>query len=515
MKFAYGFHSFMSGLPKEDSEMSSSLPIHTDVPVFAVVGKVNTGKSSVLATLLEVDDDRVIRVSPTPGETIQCQVLPLKFNGEESIRFIDTPGFNRALDAKREIEAIHAELGFSGAPGLVAMKEFVECHEGDGQFEDECLLLEPLLNGAGLLYVIDPSKPLRDDFIAEMEILRWTGRRRMALLNAKNDNAQYLKLWKNKLGSYFNLVRTFNAHHARFDERRRLLKSLLEIDEEHAEVIERTIHSLEDEWENRREDSAEVFVSVLEKSLTYRKSRVLDERDMKVDHRREKIEKDLTSNYYKHIQKLVMKGGDDLLQIYRHHLMLVDWEDFQWDGVDLEVAETWSKWGLSRSQLVMAAAATGAAAGAAVDVATAFLSHGAGAFLGGVGGGVAAFFKGESLPDLKVDIRNGVKFQSGEGRKLELGPPKNENFPWILLDRLLAVFLQIQSRAHGCRDESLIFNQHSNNEEGRHLNRLTREQRKLLGKWFVSCAKGAPDRGVEPEVFVLLLNILTDLEGRN
>jgi len=60
-----------------------------DVPVFAVVGKVNTGKSSVLATLLEVDDDRVIRVSATPGETIQCQVLPLEFEGKECIRFID------------------------------------------------------------------------------------------------------------------------------------------------------------------------------------------------------------------------------------------------------------------------------------------------------------------------------------------------------------------------------------------------------------------------------------------
>jgi len=486
-----------------------------EVPVFAVVGKVNTGKSSVLATLLEVDDDRVIRVSPTPGETIQCQILPLKFDGEECIRFIDTPGFNRAIDAKLEIEAIHSEMNFSGTPGLEAIREFVERHEGDGTFEDECLLLGPLLKGAGLLYVIDPSKPLRDEFVAEMEILRWTGRRRMALLNAKDDSGQYLELWRNKLGSYFNLVRTFNAHHARFDERRRLLKSLLEIDERHSAVIERTISSLDAEWKERREESAEVLVSVLEKALTYRKSRVLDERDMKVEHRREKIQNELASDYYKHITKLVKRGGEKLLGIYRHHLMQVDWEEFEWSGVDLEAAETWSKWGLSRSQLVMAAAATGAAGGAAIDALTGFLSHGAGTLIGGLGGGAAAFFKGESLPDLKVDIRDGFKFQAGEGRKLELGPPKNENFAWILLDRLLFAFLQIQNRAHGRRDDGVIRNSPKNQDQKDQkglLYLLNREQRSLLGKWFLSCSKGNPNRDIEPKVFHVLLDVLMELE---
>jgi len=48
----------------------------TEAPTFAVVGKINMGKSSVLSTLLEIDDDRLIRVSNTPGETTQCQVLP-------------------------------------------------------------------------------------------------------------------------------------------------------------------------------------------------------------------------------------------------------------------------------------------------------------------------------------------------------------------------------------------------------------------------------------------------------
>ena len=48
-----------------------------DAPTFAVVGKVNMGKSAVLATLLEEDDDAIIRISSEPGETTRCQRLSL------------------------------------------------------------------------------------------------------------------------------------------------------------------------------------------------------------------------------------------------------------------------------------------------------------------------------------------------------------------------------------------------------------------------------------------------------
>lgn len=487
----------------DQSPDSASAPTH--VPVFAVVGKVNAGKSSVLATLLEVDDDRIIRISSTPGETTQCQVLPLEFDGEERIRFIDTPGFSRSIEAMREIQRIHG----NGPPDIESVRRFVEQSTAAGEFEDECLLLGPLLNGAGLLYVIDPSKPLRDEFIAEMEILRWTGRRRMALLNAKDASEEHVKAWRDRLGSYFNLVRTFNAHEARFDERRRLLKSLLEIDEEHAAVIESTIRSLDDEWRQRREESAEVLVSALESAMMLRESRVLEERVMEVDHRRERVQAEMVEAYYKAVTKLVKKAVDELLKIYRHHLIQIDWEEFGFEDIDLEAAETWSKWGLSRSQLAMAGGAAGAAAGVAVDVGTGGLTHGAGTLFGTLFGAAAAFFKGDELPDLKVDLTGGMKLKGGEGRKLELGPPKNENFPWILLDRLLVTYHEVTSRAHGKRDQDSKI---TGDEDQGFVRNMSGEDRRLLGKWLVSCGQGEPDRGLEPDVFRRLVSNLKEIE---
>jgi len=480
------------------------------VPVFAVVGKVNMGKSSVLATLLEVDNDKVIRVSATPGETTRCQVLPLEFDGEEWIRFVDTPGFMRPIEAMREIQEIQDEELGGGTPGLEAVKHFLDKYRESGEFEDECELLGPLVEGAGILYIVDPSKPLRDAFVAEMEILRWTGRERMALLNEKADtDPKEVKAWKERLGSYFNLVRTFNAHEAKFDERRRLLRSLLEIDESHAQRIERTIQYLDDEWRQRREESVEVIVSTVEKALMLRESRVLDERDLEVEHRRERVAKEMATVYYEKVGKLAEKGANKLLKIYRHHLVELDWDEFQFEVVDLEAEETWSKWGLSRSQLAIAGGVAGATAGAAVDIGSGGLTHGVGTLIGVIGGAAAAFFKGDELPDLKVDVTGGMAFKGGEGRSLELGPPKNDNFPWILLDRLMVAYRGILSRAHGKRDKELLKIVEA---EAGLVRSLKGEDRRTLGKWMESCAKGSPDRALEPRVFKVMVEALGKVE---
>ena len=75
--------------------------VTADVPAFAVVGRVNMGKSAVIATLLEIDDNELVRVSPTPGETTRCQPHRVIFGGKECVRFIDTPGFSRPVEALR------------------------------------------------------------------------------------------------------------------------------------------------------------------------------------------------------------------------------------------------------------------------------------------------------------------------------------------------------------------------------------------------------------------------------
>jgi hypothetical protein len=471
-----------------------------EVPIFAVVGRVNMGKSAVIATLLEIDDNELIRVSPTPGETTRCQPHRVVFGDRECVRFIDTPGFSRPIEALRAIQQLHGE----GTPGLEALRRFVA---GAGEeYGDEKRLLEPLLAGAGILYVVDPAKPLRDDFLAEMEILRWTGRPRLALLNRRaGARGADEENWKSRLGGAFNLVRTFDAHQARYDERLRLLKALLEIEEQHRPLLEESIRLVENEWSQRREETAEVMITFLEAALGLRVSATLEERDLTLPSRREKKTELLSKRYFAELAELELGCFRKMLTIYRHHLLKADSQAEAFRGIDLESEETWSKWGLGRGQLAALSAVVGGSAGLAFDLMTGGLSHGVGAALGALGGVGAAWFKGGSLPDLRISLGGKVKLAAGEGKSLAMGPPKNPNFPWILLDGVLTRYRAMLTRAHGRRDEELLVG-----ETAGFTRSFPAERRALLAKWFASCLKKSPNRALEPEVFNALVAALEE-----
>ena len=479
--------------------------VQPGIPAFAVVGRVNMGKSAVLATLLEIDDDELIRVSPTPGETTRCQIHRVIFSGRECVRFIDTPGFSRPVEAMREIQRLHG----SGTPDLGAIRRFIALPGDD--FGDEKRLLEPLVEGAGVLYVVDPARPLRDDFLAEMEILRWTGRPRLALLNRRGESTgPDEEAWKSRLGATFNLTRTFDAHRARFDERLRLLRSLLEIEEHHRDALATTIRLVGEEWRTRREEAAEAIVTLLEDALVLRVSSTLSERDIALPARRERESEALAKRYLTELAALEGRCLSRLLAIHRHHLLRADCDPADYRGIDLESAETWTKWGLGRSQLALAAAIAGGAAGLAVDAATGGLTHGAGTVVGALTGGAAAWFKGGSLPDLRLDLRGGVRLATGENKSLIVGPPGNPNFPWVLLDGILVRYRQILARAHGRRDFQTL-----ESGDGAGFTRdFPSERRAVLAKWFGSCLKGSPNRALEPEVFAAIVAALEEIPGK-
>lgn len=472
-----------------------------EIPSFVVVGRVNAGKSATLATLLEVDDDAILRVSPTPGETTSVQALPVKYDGEEWIRFLDTPGFQQPVEAMREIERIAGDR----APGPEEIRVFVEtCGE---TFPDETRLLEPVVKGAGILYVVDPTKPLRDSFLAEIEILRWSGRPRLALLNPQDEPNEHEAAWRERLGTAFNLTRTFDAHAAKYDERRKLMLALLQIEERHAGRIERVLEAMDAEWDQRREDAAEALVDFLEKALTLRTSDGLDERDLGVPVRRERKQAALVEEYFTKLAKLEAACLDKWLQTYRHHLLQAEVDPVKHRGLDLEEEETWKKYGLNRMQLTAAGAGLGAAAGIVFDLGLGAHTLGAGTVIGAIGGGTAAFLKGGALPELKISGLGKMGLKSGEGRTLVVGPPSSPNFPWVLLDSMLVRYASILSRAHGRRDKGAVAV-----DEGSRVREFPRERRAMLQKWFASCAKGKPDRGLEPEVFAALVEALGEAE---
>jgi hypothetical protein len=253
------------------------------------------------------------------------------------------------------------------------------------------------------------------------------------------------------------------------------------------------------EWDERRNEAAEVIREFLAEALELRVSARIDDKDERMPSRSKQKSDDLRAEYFGKLAKLEKDCFSKLLGIYRHHLLKLESGEEAFEDIDLQSEEVWRKWGLSRGQLTLVAAATGATGGVAIDAATGFFSHGIFTAVGGLAGGAAAFFKGGMLPDLKVDLREGVKFSTGETKELVMGPPGSLNFPWILLDGVLVRYGRILERAHGRRDVEVL----GAADDSGYTKGFPQERRKLLGKWFTECSKGNRPVGKDVEVKVL------------
>jgi len=83
-----------------------------------------------------------------------------------------------------------------------------------------------------------------------------------------------------------------------------------------------------------------------------------------------------------------------------------------------------------------------------------FATWGFGAAVGGALGGGAALAGSRTAPNLKVKLP--YFSRAIIGTELIAGPITHENFPWIVLDRALGIFVSISRRAHARQDRETL-----------------------------------------------------------
>ncbi len=403
-------------------------------PAFAIVGHPNEGKSSVVSTLAE--NDRV-RISPTPGETLVCETFPVIIDDREIIRFIDTPGFQ---NPRRTLRWMKANENHDDR----IVQVFIDTHIDDPDLAQDCELLTPIAQGAGIIYVVDGSRPLRSVDKVEMEILRLTGAPRMAIINCKEDDTEYLSPWKTAFRRHFNSIRVFNAHQATYAERISLLESLKGIDQDWINSLSTVISAFKKDWAHRNALTAEIILMMLTASLEFSITKSYTEKTDQEDLKKKMFEK-----YTRAVEKIEVAAHQRIRKLYKHNIFNYDLPPQSIIHQDLFNEETWQILGLTRKQLATLAGITGGTIGAAIDVAAHGLTFGLFTVIGGaVGAGWAAFGGGRQLADTKV-----AGMTLG-GQQIRVGPNENIQFLYILIDRVLIFYAHIVNWAHGRRDVS-------------------------------------------------------------
>jgi hypothetical protein len=403
-----------------------------NAPVFAILGHPNEGKSSVVATLAEDDS---VRISPTPGETRKCRDYPVVIDGREVIRFVDTPGFQQP---RRTLAWIQA---YSGPPRQ-RVEAFIAAHRDDPDFADECELLAPVAEGAGILFVADGSRPVRAGDAAEMEILRLTAAPRMAVINPKEKSeSRYLEDWKTEARSHFNTIRIFDAQQAAYPQRIALLETLAGIDPDWEPPLRRVIGAFQEDRERRLRETAAVICELVESAAGHSvKKSVPNEADPA------KIREELAGRFRKEIAEMEKNAHERIRKRFRHNLFSLSLPPQSILNEDLFSSRTWRLLGLRPWQLAAAAAAGGGLAGAKVDLALAGLSFGFFTALGGAAGAGAAAIGSKRMA--------GAKWRGFSlGRtKARVGPVRSDQLLFVLIDRALLYAAEVANRSHSRRD---------------------------------------------------------------
>ena len=401
-------------------------------PRFAVVGHPNKGKSSIVSTLAH---DETVQISDIPGTTTKQRSFPLKIDGEILYELYDTPGFQRA---RAMLEWLEQEE-VSADRKADRVRRFAYEHREEPRFHDEVELLEPILNGAGIIYVVDGSKPYGAEYEAEMEILRWTGQPSMALINLI-DETDYVEEWKRALGHYFRMVRVFNPMEANFSQHIALLEGMAQLRVEWTAPVKQSIEIFTAYRKQKISDSAHLVSELIADSLSYVETLTIAGEEAS-DKEKERV----LERYKAHLRKLEEQSHRKIAEIWNHARLEKEALLPLFQEMDLFSRESASLFGLGKKEMVITGAAGGALTGSGVDLMLGGTSLMLGSAIGAVIGGAGALLGFNEIAEMKV---LGQKLGS---RRIEAGPMQNRNFPYILLRRALYYTQELANRPHADR----------------------------------------------------------------
>ena len=402
-------------------------------PKFAVVGHPNKGKSSIVSTL---SMDESVAISNIPGTTTKYRAYPLKIDGEVIYELYDTPGFQRpraVLDWIRQ-EDVPANLRRE------RVMAFVRANEDNPKFADDIELLKPILAGAGIIYVVDGSKPYGKEFEAEMEILRECGAPSMAVINMIGDR-DYSSDWKNALSHYFRIIRRFNPMRATFSQIVSMLESMAQLEEDWIEPLKRAVEELKNKRRRDISKSASIIAQMIRDIMHHRV--YIPIRDEEV----EAIEVDRAkARYLKDLADIEKSALVKIAEIFNRGAKDIDDAMEIFGGVELFSKESISLFGLDKKSILLLSASGGAVVGSSIDAVLGGSSLLIGTVIG-AGAGVVGAWRGFD----KV-IGDKIIGKISADKRLVLGPIKDTELPFIILKRAIYFTIEIANRPHANRE---------------------------------------------------------------
>lgn len=348
----------------------------------AVVGHTNTGKTSLIRTLLR--STQFGEIEDGAGTTRHVERATIFAGNEAVLNLHDTPGLEDSHALLRQLKSIGSQH-HSFSPAEI-LEKFIATISSDDPLEQEAKVIRQVLRSDVLLYIIDVREPVLEKYLVEIEILSKAMKPIIPVFNFIAEHSDELAIWRKKLAA-FNIHASleFDTVAFSFEAEKRLYQKIQSLVELHYDSLQKLINHRAKVWDQLCLSAAKRITELIVSIACYRESK------------RSQSESIVNSAAAQKLKDFVRKAEQnclrDLLAIFNFSekdiaLQKIPVSNGQWQ-LDIFAPGVLKAYGLD----IGSAALKGAAAGAGIDLMVGGLSLGAASALGAIAGTSWSTFK--------------------------------------------------------------------------------------------------------------------------
>lgn len=335
----------------------------------AVVGHTNTGKTSLMRTLLR--DTAFGEVKNAAATTRHVEEALIADQGQTLVKLYDTPGLE---DAGGILDWLEEHTG-NKADGIERLHAFLASPAAENEFAQEAKVLRQLLQSDMALYVTDAREPVLSKYKDELTVLSWCAKPIMPVFNFTA--GQDLSQWQNMLARRnLHVISSFDTIAFDFEGEIRLWDNLATMLPERS-TLDALINMRRQEWQALDKQARLAIAHFLLDTAAYSQA-VEDKENIPA------VQQAMQTA----VRQLEHQLQQQLLQIYRFYQNQIQGQDwalqaFSQDPFDPELLK---EYGIRTTK----GAAAGALIGLGFDALTLGTSLGIGTAIGGLVGGLAS-----------------------------------------------------------------------------------------------------------------------------
>lgn len=346
----------------------------------AVVGHTNTGKTSLMRTLMR--DATFGEVSDHPAVTRHVEGARITIDASRALELFDTPGLEDSIGLLEHLDILSRQAG-AARPGVEQVRAFLAGDEAQGRFAQEAKALRQLIDSDVALYVIDARERVLPKYRDELEILSRCAKPVVPVLNFIASPQANSSPWRSALAE-LNLHAVAEFDTVVFDQAGeiRLLEKMRTLLDAYRPTIDNLIALRHQQRRDLISASARLIAELLVDAAAHHAVIPLAQK--------EKAEVDI-ERFRNDIRRRESRCVHDLLELHRFTIddyreLPLAIENDQW-GTDLFNPAALKQFGIRAGS----AAAAGALAGLAIDAAVGGMTLGAATALGATIGAAAGF----------------------------------------------------------------------------------------------------------------------------